>query len=52
MKITEVRVTPGFALPCEIIFAQGPCLYYFDDFQTAFISKKYFFFKIMYCRYI
>lgn len=35
MKITEVRVTPGFALPCEIIFAQGPCLYDFDDFQTA-----------------
>lgn len=35
MKTTEVRITPGFALPCEIIFAQGPKLYDFDDFQTA-----------------
>lgn len=35
MKPTEVRVTPGFALPCQIIFAQGPRLYDFDDYQTA-----------------
>jgi len=35
MKTTEVRITPGFALPCDIIFAQGPKLYDFDDFQTA-----------------
>ena len=27
MKPTEVRVTPGFALPCDIIFAQGPKAY-------------------------
>ncbi|MBQ7134511.1 MAG: macro domain-containing protein [Ruminococcus sp.] len=35
MKTTEVRITPGFALPCDIIFAQGPKLYDFDDFRTA-----------------
>ena len=35
MKPTEVRVTPGFALPCKIIFAQGPKLYDFEDFQAA-----------------
>lgn len=35
MKPTEVRVTPGFALPCQIIFAQGPRLYDFDDYQLA-----------------
>ncbi len=35
MKPTEVRVTPGFALPCNIIFAQGPKLYDFEDFQVA-----------------
>ena len=35
MKPTEVRVTPGFALPCKIIFAQGPNLYDFSDFQVA-----------------
>ena len=35
MKSTEVRVTPGFALPCKIIFAQGPNLYDFSDFQVA-----------------
>lgn len=35
MKPTEVRVTPGFALPCQIIFAQGPRLYDFGDYQLA-----------------
>ncbi len=35
MKSTEVRVTPGFALPCQIMFAQGPRLYDFDDYQIA-----------------
>ena len=38
MKPTEVRVTPGFALPCQIIFAQGPRLYDFDDYQLALSS--------------
>ena len=35
MKPTEVRVTPGFALPCDIIFAQGPKAYEYDDFEDA-----------------
>ena len=35
MKPTEVRVTPGFALPCDIIFAQGPKAYEYDDFTDA-----------------
>ena len=37
MKPTEVRVTPGFALPCDIIFAQGPKTYEYDDFKDALI---------------
>lgn len=35
MKPTEVRVTPGFALPCDIIFAQGPKAYEYDEFKDA-----------------
>lgn len=35
MKPPEVRVTPGFALPCDIIFAQGPKAYEYDDFKDA-----------------
>ena len=35
MKPTEVRVTPGFALPCDIIFAQGPKAYEYEDFEDA-----------------
>lgn len=35
MKPTEVRVTPGFALPCDIIFAQGPKAYEHEDFEDA-----------------
>lgn len=35
MKPTEVRVTPGFALPCDIIFAQGPKAYEYEDFEYA-----------------
>lgn len=35
MKPTEVRVTPGFALPCDIIFAQGPKVYEYEDFEDA-----------------
>lgn len=37
MTPTEVRVTPGFALPCDIIFAQGPKAYEYDDFKDALI---------------
>ena len=35
MKSTEVRVTPGFALPCDIIFAQGPKAYEYEAFKDA-----------------
>lgn len=35
MKPTEIRVTPGFALPCDIIFAQGPKAYEYEDFEDA-----------------
>lgn len=35
MKPTEVRVTPGFALPCDIIFAQGPKAYEYEAFDIA-----------------
>ena len=35
MKPTEVRVTPGFALPCDIIFAQGPKAYEYENFEDA-----------------
>ena len=37
MKATEVRVTPGFALSCDIIFAQGPKAYEYEDFNDALI---------------
>ena len=35
MKPTEVRITPGFALPCDIIFAQGPKAYDYPNLDTA-----------------
>lgn len=35
MKTTEVRVTPGFDLPCDIIFAQGPKVYQYGRFDDA-----------------
>ena len=35
MKPTEVRVTPGFGLPCDIIFAQGPKAYEHEAFEDA-----------------
>ena len=35
MKPTEVRVTPGFALPCDIIFAQGPKAHEYEAFDVA-----------------
>lgn len=43
MRTTEARVTPGFALPCEIIFAQGPKAYEYACFQEAldFLLKTY-----------
>lgn len=31
MKPTEIRVTPGFKLPCDIIFAQSPNLTFYSD---------------------
>lgn len=31
MKPTEIRVTPGFNLPCDIIFAQSPNLAFYSD---------------------
>ena len=37
MKPTEVRVTPGFALPCDIIFAQGPKAYEYNDINDALV---------------
>lgn len=37
MKPTEVRVTPGFALPCDIIFAQGPKSYEYNDIDNALV---------------
>ena len=37
MKPKEVRVAPGFALPCDIIFAQGPKAYEYEDFNEALI---------------
>lgn len=30
MRPTEIRVTPGFSVPCAIMFAQGPSTSYFD----------------------
>lgn len=30
-------MTPGFELPCDIIFAQGPKAYEYEDFKDAFI---------------
>ncbi len=35
MRTTETRVTPGFALQCDIIFAQGPRAYEYACFQEA-----------------
>lgn len=31
MKPTEIRVTPGFRIPCDIIFAQSPNLYNYEE---------------------
>ena len=40
MKVTEVRITPGFALNRDIIFAQGPIVWEYDDYETAFRLLK------------
>ena len=36
MKVTEVRITPGFALNKDIIFAQGPKAWEYDNYERAF----------------
>lgn len=36
MKVTEVRITPGFALNKDIIFAQGPKVWEYDNYEKAF----------------
>lgn len=36
MKPTDVRVTPGFTIPCDIIFAQGPKVYEYENYGEAF----------------
>lgn len=35
MKVCETRITPGFDLPCEIIFAQGPKVYEYENYNEA-----------------
>ena len=42
MKPTEIRVTPGFRIPCDIIFAQSPNLYNYEepDKEIAFAENK------------
>ena len=35
MKVGEIRTSPGFALPCEIIFAQGPKAYEYESVDEA-----------------
>ena len=35
MKVTDVRITPGFNLPCDIIFAQGPKIWDYEDYNVA-----------------
>ena len=35
MKVGEIRVTPGFALERDIMFAQGPRLFDYDDEDEA-----------------
>lgn len=35
MRPGEVRITPGFALPCDIIFAQGPKAYAYANYDEA-----------------
>lgn len=40
MRATDVRITPGFALPCKIIFAQGPKRWEYDNIDQALMLLK------------
>lgn len=42
MKETEIRITPGFNIPCEIIFAQSPNLQYYQQNQYNVAYEKLF----------
>lgn len=35
MKVTDIRITPGFNLPCDIIFAQGPRIWDYENYNVA-----------------
>jgi len=35
MVVGEIRITPGFNLPCDIIFAQGPRVYDYKEYNLA-----------------
>lgn len=36
MRVTEVRITPGFGLNTDIIFAQGPKVWEYNNYEIAF----------------
>ena len=40
MRPPEVRITPGFRLPCDILFAQGPKAWDYPTFGEAFSLLK------------
>ena len=40
MKETEIRITPGFNIPCDIIFAQSPNLQYYKQNQYNIAYEK------------
>lgn len=35
MVVGEVRITPGFNIPCDVIFAQGPRVYDYKNYEEA-----------------
>lgn len=35
MQVTEVRITPGFNINCDIIFAQGPKVWDYANYEEA-----------------
>lgn len=37
MKVTEIRITPGFKCSCDIIFAQGPRLWDYSSTSEAIL---------------
>ena len=42
MKPTEIRITPGFRMPCDIMFAQGPKAWDYEfDRAFALLLKTY-----------